>query len=77
LGFADERELIPRANLEIGVPSVQTETPRLEPGRSFQQGYCTIRVIQVRLKNQKQKKERRVKTRSLKTEGCGTRPRNP
>jgi hypothetical protein len=39
----------------------KTETPRLEPGRTFQQGYCTMRVMQVNLKLWA--KERKVKTR--------------
>jgi hypothetical protein len=29
----------------------RTETPRLEPGRSNQQGYCTTTVMRVKLKN--------------------------
>jgi hypothetical protein len=42
-----------------------------KPRRSSQQRYCTTRVIKVKLKNWGN--ERKVKTRSLKTEGCGTR----
>jgi len=34
-----------------GKPAVQTVTPRLEPGRSLQQGYCTTMVREVKLEN--------------------------
>ena len=47
------------------------ETPRLVPGRSGQQRYCTIALILVKLKIWAQGKK--VKTRTLKTAGCGTR----
>jgi hypothetical protein len=39
-------------------------------GRSFKQGHCTTTAIHVKLNLGA--KERKVKIRSLKTEGCGT-----
>ncbi len=41
----------------------KTETPRLEPGRSLQQGYCTTTVR--RVKSKIKGKRRKVKTRGL------------
>jgi hypothetical protein len=40
-----------------------------EPGRSLQHGYCTTTVTRVKLEI---KSKRKVKTRTLKPEGCGT-----
>ncbi len=48
----------------------KTETPRLEPGRSIERKYCITTVMQVKLKLGA--KERKVKTRTLRTAGCGT-----
>jgi hypothetical protein len=39
------------------MPALQTETPRLEPGRSNQRKYCTATVMPVKFKNYQQKKE--------------------